>query len=187
MEGDRDAFSQIYERHSARIRGFVARYVGQGDSADDLTQDIFLKVYRRPNAFDPRSRFITWLYAVSRNASIDYLRLKRLPTVPIGVMRGDDDAPGVEPEAPGQTPQDIVLHRELQSHLEEVLQELSPKLREVFVLCALEGLSYEEAAAILGCPMKTVSSRLSRARTQVFNSYSRFLKANEEQQFGARP
>jgi RNA polymerase sigma-70 factor (ECF subfamily) len=180
MEGDRDAFSQIYERHAGRIRGFVSRYVGTGDVADDLTQEIFLKVYRRPAAFDPRSRFLTWLYAVARNASIDHLRLRRLPTVPIGTARGEDDAPQVEPADDHQGPDEVLLNRELKAHLLAILDELSPKLKEVFLLCAVEGLSYEEAAQILNCPMKTVSSRLSRARSQVFVAYNRFLRSTED-------
>ncbi len=174
MDGDREAFDRIYERYDGRIRSFVLRFVGDRDAAEDLTHDVFLKVYRNPRAFDPRGRFITWIFAVARNACIDYLRLKRLPIVPIG---GEDEPDRVaEPAAPGMTaPDEIVLQRELEEHMQEVLGTLSAKLREVFVLCAIQGLSYEEAADVIGCPVKTVSSRLSRARDQFFDTFRRFL------------
>lgn len=187
MEGDRKAFGVLYDRHAPRIRAFVARYVGQGDVADDLTQEVFLKVYRKPASFDPRSRFTTWLYAVARNASIDFLRLKRLPTVPAGVPGRDGRDFAVEPVAVGASPEEALLHRELKDHMHEILSGMSKKLKEVFVLCAIEGLSYEEAAEVLDCPVKTVSSRLSRARNYFFEAFERFLQDSSLRDQGVRP
>jgi RNA polymerase sigma-70 factor (ECF subfamily) len=117
---------------------------------------------------------MTWIFAVARNACIDWLRLKRLPVVP--VAGGGEDESMMEPSAPAwQAPDEATLHRELELHMQDVLRTLSTKLREVFVLCAVQGLSYEEAAAIIGCPVKTVSSRLSRARDQFFQAFRKFL------------
>jgi RNA polymerase sigma-70 factor (ECF subfamily) len=174
MEGERDAFDRLYERYDGRIRSFVYRFVGDREIAEDLTQEVFLKLYRNPTAFDPRGRFMTWIFAVARNACIDWLRLKRLPVVP--VAGGGEDEAVMEPPAPlWQAPDEATLHKELELHMQDVLRTLSTKLREVFVLCAVQGLSYEEAAAIIGCPVKTVSSRLSRARDQFFQSFRKFL------------
>jgi len=176
MGGDLGAFDALYSRHASRIRGFIQRFVGDRDWADDLTQEVFLKVYRNPKAFDPRGRFLTWIYAVTRNACIDFLRLKKLPSVPLGGSGRDDSEGVIEPAtAPHVAPDNIALQAELEERVREVVATLSVKLREIFVLCAIQGLSYEDAAEIIGCPVKTVSSRLSRARDRFLQRFRRFL------------
>jgi RNA polymerase sigma-70 factor, ECF subfamily len=176
LEGSVDAFEELFSRHGPRIRVFVQRFVGDRDWADDLTQDVFLKLYRNPRAFDPRGRFLTWIYAVARNACIDFLRLKRLPTVPVGTPGRDEDDRHAEPASPvHHGPESTALQSEFESRVHEVLGTLSVKLREVFVLCAIQGLSYEDAADIIGCPVKTVSSRLSRARDRFLEKFKKFL------------
>lgn len=175
MDGDRAAFEVLFERYAGRIRSFVYRFVGDREVAEDLTQEVFLKLYRNPRAFDPRGRFMTWIFAVARNACIDWLRLKKLPVVPVGAG-GDDEDPSLEPRAnTAYAPEEMALHSELQERMQEVLGRLSDKLREVFVLCAVQGLSYEDAATVIGCPVKTVSSRLSRARDQFFLAFRKYL------------
>jgi len=175
MEGDEEAFDCVFERFGGRIRAFAFRFVGDREAAEDLTQEVFLKLYRNPRAFDPRGRFVTWIFAVARNACIDYLRLKRLPVVAVGAM-GDEGEPAFEPTIPAAyAPDETALHNELQSRMQDALGRLSTKLREVFVLCAVQGLSYEDAAQVVGCPVKTVSSRLSRARDQFFQIFKRYL------------
>ncbi len=176
MDGDRQAFDRLYERYETRIRTFVHRFVGDWEAALDLTQEVFLKVYRNPSAFDPRGRFLTWIFAVARNASIDYLRLKRLPVSASVGSEDDEDDRAVDIPTPRQeSPERGLLLRELREKIHEVLARLSTKLREVFILCAVQGLSYEEASEIIGCPVKTVSSRLSRARDQFFQSFQSYL------------
>jgi RNA polymerase sigma-70 factor (ECF subfamily) len=176
MDGDLEGFEALYQRHAPRIRGFIHRFVGDRDWADDLTQEVFLKVYRNPKAFDPRGRFLTWIYAVARNACIDFLRLKKLPSVPFGGGARDDAEGIVEPAtATHAGPDSLALQNELEGRVREVVSTLSTKLRDVFVLCAIQGLSYEDAAEIIGCPVKTVSSRLSRARDRFLDRFRRFL------------
>jgi RNA polymerase sigma-70 factor (ECF subfamily) len=176
MNGDLAGFDALYQRHASRIRGFIQRFVGDRDWADDLVQEVFLKVYRNPKAFDPRGRFLTWIYAVARNACIDFLRLKKLPSVPFGGGSRDDADGILEPAtAEHEGPDSLALQNELEERMREVIGTLSVKLREVFVLCAVQGLSYEDAAEVIGCPVKTVSSRLSRARDRFLEKFGRFL------------
>lgn len=175
MDGDREAFDRLYERYEGRIRSFIYRFVGDREASEDLTQEVFLKVYRNPRAFDPRGRFVTWIFAVARNAGIDHLRLKRLPIVASATHDEEDDSPIALPAPLALAPDERALQNELEGRMQEILETLSPKLREVFALCAVQGLSYEEAAEVIGCPVKTVSSRLSRAREQFFDGFRRFL------------
>jgi RNA polymerase sigma-70 factor (ECF subfamily) len=177
VDGDLAAFDALYERHASRLRVFIARFIGDRDAADDLLQEVFLKVYRSPKSFDPKAKFLTWVYAVTRNACIDWLRRKKIRFVPIGPSDDDDDGmPGIDPATPEyDRPEDKALSAELADHVATVTDALSPKLREVFVLCALQGLSYEEAADVIGCPVKTVSSRLSRARDSFFSKFKDYL------------
>ena len=176
MEGERAAFDELYERYVGRIRTFVYRFVGNREAAEDVSQDIFLKVYRNPRAFDPRKRFLTWIFAVSRNACIDFLRLTKLPTIPVGGGDAEEGTWGLEPETiPSASPVQAAIGHELEGRMQEVLETLSPKLREVFVLCVIQGLSYEQAAEIVDVPVKTVSSRLSRARDKFYDEFKKYL------------
>lgn len=175
MDGSLEAFDALYARHAGRIHTFIDRFTGDAEAADDLTQDVFLKVYRNPRLFDPRGRFLTWIYAVARNACIDFLRLKKLPTVSTA-GGGDDDDFGYDPPAVAhEGPESKALESEMHERVAATTARLSRKLREVFVLCALQGLSYEDAAQVIGCPVKTVSSRLSRARERFLREFRRFL------------
>lgn len=174
-EGDLGAYETLYARYKNRILTFVYRYAGDRDWAEDLTQEVFLKLYRSPRSFDPRNRFVTWLFAVARNLTIDFLR-RRKPVVPL-VVEGEDGEFMVPHEsAEGDSPMDMLLLKEMEENLQRVLLTLSDKLREVFILCAIQGLSYEEVARIVGCPPKTVSSRLSRARERFMHHIDGYLQ-----------
>ncbi len=173
-EGDSAAYETLYQRYKSRILTFVMRYVGDREWAEDLCQEVFLRLYRNPRAFDPRNRFSTWLFTVARNLSIDFLRRKR-PAVSLD-SGADEDMPRVEPSGPeADRPLDRTLLRELEGNIQHTLNGLSDKLREVFILCALQGLSYEDVAQIVGCPAKTVSSRLARARERFAQSFDSYL------------
>lgn len=167
VAGDRRAFDTIYEYFGPRVRAFINRYVAHPDAGDDILQEVFLKVYRKSETFDPAAHLSTWLFAIARNACIDWLRRRKLPTVSLSPT-GDDDTATVQVADPaGVTPADRASTSELSTLFDRAVERLSPKLREVFLLCGVQGLAYEEAAVILGCPVKTVSSRLSRARAQL--------------------
>lgn len=178
-EGDVVAYETLYNRYKNRILTFVHRLVGDREWAEDLTQEVFLKVYRSPRSFDPRNRFMTWLFAVARNLTIDFLRRKRTST---SLTADREEEGGIELEADDGSPVDSTLMNELEERMQVVLMTLSDKLREVFVLCAIQGLSYEEVAQIVKCPAKTVSSRLSRARERFAESFQQYLTES-----GSRP
>ena len=179
-EGDIDAYEQLYHRYKNRILTFVHRYVGDREWAEDLTQETFLKLYRNPRAFDPRNRFVTWLFTVARNLSIDFLRRKK-PVTALTGGDGEDETFALElADKESDGPADTALIHELEENIQDTLMDLSDKLREVFILCAIQGLSYEEVAVIVGCPAKTVSSRLSRARKRFLRSFKPYLAGKKQ-------
>ncbi|MEE9391069.1 MAG: sigma-70 family RNA polymerase sigma factor [Planctomycetota bacterium] len=177
-EGDVEAYEALYHRYRNRILTFVFRYVGDRDIAEDLAQEVFLKLYRSPRSFDPRNRFMTWLFTVARNLAIDHLRKKKPATAL--TQEGEDGEFSLEPPEPlNQGPVDKTLLKEMEENLQSILMTLSDKLREVFVLCAMQGLAYEEVAQIVGCPAKTVSSRLARARRRFVEELDPYLSGKK--------
>ncbi len=177
VAGQRHAFDQIYLHFAPRVRAFISRYVGDKDSGDDLLQEVFLKVYRKSETFDPKAHLSTWLFTIARNACIDHLRRRRLPSVAIGGDYGDvesDEVQVADPASP--VPGNEAQSNEFSVLLEAEVALLSPKLRVVFLLCAVQELSYEAASKIIGCPVKTVSSRLSRAREQIYKRMKQHLE-----------
>lgn len=162
--GDRRAFGDLVRRHQDGVFRFVFRMVGSRDQAMDLTQDSFLKAWQALPGWRPEARFRTWLLQIARNASLDVLRRRSLADfVPI------DEAfelpgPGPTPESRAAATQDLRL-------LDAALRRLQADHREVLLLRELEGLSYEEIAAVLDVAEGTVKSRLGRARAALLQAW----------------
>lgn len=152
--GDRDAQRQLYERFSRNVYRLMVRMVGVGD-ADDLTQQVFLRVLRAIGQYSGRSRFETWLYRVAMNESLQHLRRQK---------RRKHGGLDYEP-MDGAPPHGAQV--EAHELLERGLQELDPELRSIFLLREVENLSYQEIAQTLEISEGTVASRLSRARRRL--------------------
>ena len=151
QEGDRDAQRQLYERYNQNVYRLMVRMVGL-DDADDLTQQVFLRLLRNITKFSGRSRFETWLYRVAMNESLQFLRRR---------ARERDQVLVQEPADRAQPHGVCVEQREL---LEHSLQRIDPELRSIFLLREVEQLSYQEIASIIGISEGTVASRLNRVR-----------------------
>lgn len=154
IAGDRDAMRQIYDRTSDRIFALMIRLVGRQD-ADDLTQQVFLQMFRKLGQFNGKSKLETWLFRLATNEALQHLRKqKRQCTAPFDLepVTVDDDR----------------LTRSEESQLvEAALERLEPELRAVFLLKEQQGLSYRDIAESLGIPEGTVGSRLNRARREL--------------------
>lgn len=177
LSGDTDAFSILTERYQDRIFSAVANYVGNGEDAVDLTQDVFVKAFVGLKSFQRNAAFYTWLYRIAINTAIDFLRKR--PAVRVASL--DDEAlvmTGFEPVAtdPTTNPERMAGQREQQAALSEAIQKLSHKLRTALVLHDVEGLSQEEVAAILKVPVGTVKSRVSRARAEIRSMLGDYLE-----------
>lgn len=168
QHGDLEAFEVLVRRYQHRVYNHVSRMVGPGEDATDLTQDIFVKVYRSLNRFRRQASFQTWLYRVTTNLCVDrHRRSQRAPQVTRSLEAPlETDAGEVETEVPDwdDNPERRMMTQELQQQVKVAILQLSDKLRPVIVMHDLEGQSYEEIAAALRIPLGTVKSRLFNAR-----------------------
>ena len=151
---DRIAQHALYQQFVDRVHGLVARMVGRNE-ADDVTQNVFLQVFRSLETFRHESRFETWLYRLVVNEALQYRRRNR--HWPIPALRGDSVAAPAGATAPNGDAE----------MLGQALESLAPELRTLFVLREVDGLSYRELADVMGIPEGTVGSRLNRARQEL--------------------
>jgi len=167
LEGESRAFDELVNRYQNRLLNFVYRTTGDRERAEDLVQEVFVRVYRHIHRFDRSRKFSTWIYTIASNLAKNELRNRsRNPLVLFQTIRRnweDDDRP-LQFEDPGTRPDDLYRKRHLREVVEDAVDKLPPHHRNVFVLRELEGKSYEEIAEITSCNLGTVKSRLNRAR-----------------------
>ncbi len=164
--GEKAAFHALVNRYKDSMVGYMFRIVNDAAWAEDLAQDVFLKLFLNAGKFRAESRFSTWIFRIAHNRAMDYL--KRRKNEPRLVLDSADDAPGEEKSYEmrdfRETPAMESQMKEVEDGVMRVIQEMDEKYRSVFVLCAMQRMSYEDASEATGLPVKTVSSRLCRAR-----------------------
>ena len=168
LAGDERAFREIVTRYQVRLLNFIYRTIGDRERAEDLVQEVFIRVYRHLARFDQSKKFSTWIYTIASNLAKNELRNRsRNPLVLFQTLTQgwDDEERPLEFEDPDARPDDQYRKRHLRELIDKFVAELPPHHREVFVLRELEGKSYEEIAEITSCNLGTVKSRLNRART----------------------
>lgn len=155
--GDLDAFEALVRAHTRTVYAHAVRFFG-GDTAaaDDVVQDVFVKVYRSIPEFDGRARFSTWLFRITRNVCLDQVRAGKRRPIPVDPLDAVPSATG-----------DIADAAVLRASLETAIAGLPPEDRDALSAVAVFGLSYQEAAEQLGVPSGTVKSRVFRARRAV--------------------
>lgn len=163
--GDESAWRELVERHTRRVFNLAYRFTGRADEAEDLTQEIFVKVYLNLDRYreEQGAAFTTWLTAVGRNLAIDRHRRRREE------LRRRAEDPEILERAADQA-EDLpsrLAREETATIVRRGIQVLPVDLREVIVLCDLQGMAYEEAARALGVPLGTVKSRLNRGRLEL--------------------
>jgi RNA polymerase sigma-70 factor, ECF subfamily len=151
------AFALIYERYYSRTYRIAYGMTGRREAAEDLTQDVFVRAMRKLGQFNRRSSFSTWFYRLTVNCCLNHHRVKSNAHEALT----DDLRPAT---APARAEDEGVLRKEMQAHLHRALLSLKPESRLMILLKDVEGLSYEEIALRLSCPVGTVGSSLNRAR-----------------------
>jgi RNA polymerase sigma-70 factor (ECF subfamily) len=167
--GDRTAFAHLVERHQSRVYRTLYQVVGHDQDAQDLTQDVFLKLFRSLELYRGEAAFTTWLHRLTVNLALDWLRArKRRPMqVPLEPPADEPDGPVRELRADGPTPEEATLRLERQEQLRRAIMDLGPDYREVVMLYHFQHLSYQQIADRLGVPSRTVETRLYRAKRQL--------------------
>ena len=173
MRGDGAAWQQLVVSQHRRVYGICYRFTGSPTDAEDLTQDVFLKVYRNLTGFDPaKGAFTTWLTTLTRNLLVDHFRRTRqdraTDSLDASSHEGEDGptmADRLADSRPNQMQQ--VAQAELRVRIQHALKQLSPELREAVILRDLQDMDYKEIAAVLKVPEGTVKSRISRGRAEM--------------------
>lgn len=167
LGGEERAFQELVERYQTRLLNFIYRTIGDRERAEDLVQEVFIRVYRHIHRFDTTKKFSTWIYTIASNLAKNELRNRsRNPLVlfqTITSNRTEDERP-LQFEDYTTQPDDMFQKRHLRSLVEQTVEQLPEHHRQVFVLREIEGKSYEEIAEITDCNLGTVKSRLNRAR-----------------------
>jgi len=185
--GDQRAFGILIERYRKRVYALARGMVRNKEEAMDIAQESFAKVYKNLNYFKGESSFETWLFRIARNLCIDLLR-RRVAGGRTEQVEFDETAEAELEDAHlgllstrlGTDPQRTVLGKELAGKLEEALQQLPEKHREVLLLRELEGMAYEDLARVLNIPKGTVMSRLFHARASMQKILREYLDLEGE-------
>ncbi|MEM8995450.1 MAG: sigma-70 family RNA polymerase sigma factor [Acidobacteriota bacterium] len=162
--GDESAFEEIYQRYAGLVYNLCFRMSGSGEEAEDLTQEVFMRIHRHLARFNGRSSLKTWIYRVTLNHCRSRLSRKRYPTTPLAE---EVEEGGVLLEATGRGPEESSLAKDAARRVAAGLLEVKPKYREAVVLRDIEGLAYDEIADVLGVRIGTVRSRIARGRDQL--------------------
>jgi RNA polymerase sigma-70 factor (ECF subfamily) len=175
LAGDQVAWEQIVRQNWRKVFNVAYKFVGRHDEAEDLTQDIFLKIFKALKTFDRRANFQTWIISISRNLCIDHYRSVRKERQTIA---RDVDSNDLQPATTERGPYAQAEHQDLRAQLRQALETLPITLRTAVVLRDLQELSYQEIADRLGLPEGTVKSRINRGRIELAHQLRR-LQENQ--------
>lgn len=169
LHGSPDACELLVHRFERPVYNLVARIVHDAATAEDLTQESFLKMFRGLRQYDPSLRFSSWLFRIAHNTAIDHLRQRQVPLVtPLVGEDGEEQDPLQNlPDLAADSPETAMARHRLTAVLDAAIDTLRPEYRAVIVLRHQEDLDYDEIAEITGLPLGTVKTFLFRARREL--------------------
>ncbi len=171
-QGSIQAFETLILTYEKMVYNIAFRMLQHSEDARDISQEVFLKAYRSLENFDGKSKFSTWLYRIAVNTCIDEIR-KQKGKLTYSLEEELESAEGSYQKQfadAGQTPEDSLLHQEMQKEVVDALNTLSEEHKTVVVLRDIQGFSYEEIAKMTNTTLGTVKSRIARARSQLKNT-----------------
>jgi RNA polymerase sigma-70 factor (ECF subfamily) len=170
LAGDQRAFSLLVLKYQRRIQRLIGRMVRDVDLVEDIAQETFIQAYRALHQFRGDAQFYTWLYRIAVNTAKKFLlKLKQESIFARGSVGGDEDETSWQQYEPSseETPETLLAAKEVALVVNAAMDELTDDLKEAIVLREIEGLSYEEIAVAMNCPIGTVRSRIFRARDAI--------------------
>ncbi|MDQ2798691.1 MAG: sigma-70 family RNA polymerase sigma factor [Armatimonadota bacterium] len=178
---DEAAFNDVVARYKNKVFNYLVRMMGSSDDAEDLTQEVFLRLYTSIDSFRGQSSLNTWLFRIANNLCIDQFRRQKkhravaysLDDAAYG--NGAEDEGGHDVSDSTYEPHRLLERQELGQQIQQALEALPEKLRATLILHDIEGLPYEEIAQVVNCPLGTVKSRLFNARQQLKQRLSGYV------------
>jgi len=168
-DGDMEAFRCLVEAHQARVVGTISKMLGSDAEAEDLAQQVFIRIWKSAPRYQPTAKFTTWLFRITRNLVFNELRRKR------HFVDQADEMP--EPaERRDQEPDKVLMEGELQSAIQNAIDQLPESQRLAIILRRYEGMAYEEIAAVMGTTVPAVKSILFRARAELRELLEKYLR-----------
>ena len=181
--GDEEAFCTLAVRYRDRVYNFIYHSVRNPATAEDLAQDVLVKAYMGIQRFDRRASFQTWVFRIAHNRIIDHnrrqKRRKPVQALSLDATLGEDRDGEIEVPDLRTEPVRQLEEEELEARIRLAVSALSEKLRTVVLLFDVEGLSYQEIAGTLHCPVGTVKSRLFNARSELKRKLARYLAPDD--------
>ena len=184
-EGDKQAFGLLVEKYRRKLLRLLSRMVRDQDEIEDIAQETFIKAYRALPQFRGDAAFYTWLYRIGVNTAKNYLatRGRAMPTVSDQAMN-DEDEPDERLVAKDiGTPESELLSKQMVMAVNEAVEALPEELRQAITLREIEGMSYEEIAETMECPIGTVRSRIFRAREAIATKLRPILDTPEDRRW----
>jgi RNA polymerase sigma factor (sigma-70 family) len=179
VAGDASAWEEIVRQYNRRIYNICYRFTGSADTADDLAQEVFIKMYRTLDSYSAeKGSFNTWITTMTRNLLVDHFRKSRQDRVTDSMDAGlgdEEESAPLSSQIPdaGPSPDERLQRRETQEMVQKAIQKLSPELREAVILRDLQDMDYKDIAASLKVPEGTVKSRINRGRMELARLLSR--------------
>ena len=182
INGDSGAWAEMVRTHHKRVYALCYRFTGNATDAEDLTQDVFLKIYSNLASFDAlRGSLPVWITTMTRNLLVDNFRRTRNQRATSSLDEGWDQTEELKPidrlTASGPSQHDLATQKELSRMVQDALARVSVELREAVILRDLQDMDYKEIAQVLGIPEGTVKSRISRGRAEL----ARLLERNKRE------
>jgi RNA polymerase sigma-70 factor (ECF subfamily) len=179
QQGDKQAYNLLVGKYQQKILRLVSRFIRDSMECEDVTQEAFIKAYRALPNFRGDSAFYTWLYRIAVNTAKNYLVSagRRPPAQDLDAQEASNSAAGAS-FVDLNTPESVMMNSELITVIRKTIAELPDTLREAIVYREFDGLSYEEIAEVMDCPIGTVRSRIFRARETLEEAMSPYISGN---------
>jgi RNA polymerase sigma-70 factor, ECF subfamily len=176
-KGDTEALRELVEAHEHRIIGAVAKMLGDESDAEDIAQQVFLRVWKSAARYEPTAKFTTWLFKITRNLVFNELRRRRRHPTQSMDASSEDDRPFQAPDPGAKPPDTSLLDDEMQAAIQRAIDELPEIQRMAIILRRYDDVSYEEIAEILDLSVPAVKSVLFRARTELREKLKQYLES----------
>jgi RNA polymerase sigma-70 factor (ECF subfamily) len=185
QRGDKRAFELLVEKYQRKLGRLLARFIRDPAEVEDVTQEAFIKAYRALPAFRGDSAFYTWLYRIGINTAKNYLMAlgRRAPTSTEVDVEDAESFEDGEQLRDINTPESMLLSKEIATTVNSAIEELPEELRTAIQLREIEGMSYEDIARIMDCPIGTVRSRIFRAREAIAERLRPLLDTRKDQRW----